>query len=148
MSERRPDGSGLGDELRELGRTLTEAVKTVASSDEVRKLGTELRDGFRDVARNFDDALDRINERDEVQRVRQQAANVAQSFKTGDAQREISDTVGDALHTLNLRLKELLDRLQPPDGGSPPPAGSTPQEGGYTGQTRRLDPNEDPGTKS
>jgi hypothetical protein len=114
----------------------------------VRKLGTELRDGFRDAARNFDDTLDRINERDDVQRVKQQAANVAQSFKTGDAQREISDVVGDALHTLNLRLKEILEKLQPPDGGAPPPAGSPPQEGGYTGQTRRLDPNEDQTFKS
>lgn len=148
MSEQRPDRGGLGDELRELGKTLTEAVKSVTGSDEVRKLGTELRDGFRDAARNFDETLDKINERDEVQRVRQQAVNVAQSFKTGDAQREISETVGDALHTLNLRLKELLDRLQPPDGGSPPPTGATPQEDSYTGQTRRLDPDENQTFKS
>lgn len=148
MSERKPDENGLGDELRELGRTLTEAVKSVATSDEVRKLGTELRDGFRDAARNFDDALDRVNEREEVQRVRQQAANVAQSLKSGDAQREISDTVGDALHTLNLRLKEMLERLQPPNDSPPPAAGATPQEEGYTGQTRRLDPDEPGATKS
>ncbi len=148
MSERKPDGSNLGEELRELGKTLTEAVKTVAGSDEVRKLGGELRDGFRDVARSFDETMDRINDREEVQRVKQQASKVGESFKTGNAQREISDVVGDALHTLNLRLKELLDRLQPPDGGAPPPAGSPPQEGGYTGQTRRLDPNEDQTFKS
>lgn len=143
MTDHKPNESNIAAELKEIGRQLTETVKAVATSEQVRTLGAELRDGFREAAQNVEETLSKLRERDEVQRLRVRANDVAESFRTGEAQREIREEVSDALRALNLRLGELLERVQPKDSPSGPPndtshpaAGST--EESYTGETRRL----------
>lgn len=139
-NSQQPQGSNIGDELKELGRQLAQTVKAIATSDEVRNLGTELRDGFREVTRNVEDVVTQVRERDEVQRLKSQAGQVAQSFKTGDAQRELREEIGSALQTLNARLRDLLDKIQPADSSPSPPASQPNENGqGYTGQTVRLE---------
>lgn len=136
----RPSGDGnIGNELKELGRQLTAAVKSFATSDEVRSLGQELRDGLRDAAHSVEETLGKVRERDEVQALRTKAVDVAESFKTGEAQREIRAEVTDALRTLNLRLRDLLDRLQPDDAPAPPSDPTPGDDTSYTGSTRKLD---------
>lgn len=139
MTQRSNGESNIGAELKELGRQLTEAVKSIATSDEVRTMGQELRDGFREAAHNVEEALGKVRERDEVQRLRAKASDVAESFRTGDAQREIRTEVTDALRALNLRLHELLERLQPDTPTNQPGANTTPTDESYTGATRKLD---------
>lgn len=138
MSERPSGDSNIGNELKELGRQLTTAVKSFATSDEVRSLGQELRDGLRDAAHSVEETMGKVRERDEVQALRAKAADVAESFRTGDAQREIRSEVTDALRALNLRLRDLLERLQT-DDTPPTPDNATPSDESYTGATRKLD---------
>ncbi len=139
MSEHR--NGGIADELKELGRQLTAAIKAVATSEEVRGVGQEIRDGLKNIAREVDEAFDRVREREEVQRVKAQAGNVVESFKSGEATQEIREELRDALHALNLRLQALLDRFQRADTPAEPPA-NVPIERvdePATGPTRRLD---------
>lgn len=140
MSDQR--NGGIAEELKELGRQLTTAVKAVATSDEVRGLGLEIRDGLKTLTNEVDEAFDRVRERDEVQRVKQQAGSVVESFKRGEAQQEIRDELRDALHALNLRLQTLLERFQAPPETPPNPPTNIPIERAdepATGPTRRLD---------
>ncbi len=140
MSEHR--NGGVAEELKELGRQLTNAVKTVATSEEVRGVGQEIRDGLKNIAREVDEAFDRVREREEVQRVKTQAGNVVESFKTGEAQQEIREELSDALHALNLRLQALMERFQNrADMPVEPPANVPiePIDKPATGPTRRLD---------
>ena len=137
MSQRPSGDSNIGNELKELGQQLTAAVKSFATSDEVRALGQELRDGLRDAAHTVEETLGKVRENDEVQKLRTKAANVAESFRTGDAQREIREEVTDALRALNLRLRDLLERIQPDDQPTTP--GNTTDDDPYTGATRKLD---------
>lgn len=142
MPDHKPGENNLGAELKELGRQLTEAVKAVATSDEVRSMGNELRDGFREAAHTVEETLSKVRERDEVQRLRERAANVADAFRTGEAQREIRTEVAEALHALNTRLRDLLSRFESSDasqGTTPDASTSSSEDTGYTGTTRRLD---------
>lgn len=144
MSERKPDQSNIVDELKELGRQLTATMRAVAGSEQVRSLGNEIKDGLREAAQSVEEAWDKVRERDEVQKLQAKAADVAESFKTGEAQQEIREEVAEAIHALNVRLSQLLERLQPTslpqnNGGTTaqhPPASGEDQ--GYTGETRRL----------
>jgi cell division protein ZapA (FtsZ GTPase activity inhibitor) len=140
MSEHR--NGGIADELKELGRQLTTAVKTVATSDEVRGVGQEIRDGLKNIAREVDEAFDRVREREEVQRVKMQAGNVVESFKTGEATQEIREELSDALRALNLRLQALMERFQNRADTPVEPPTNVPIEQDdepATGPTRRLD---------
>lgn len=146
MSYRNPDQSNIVEELKELGRQLTATMRAVAGSEQVRSLGNDLKDGLREAAQNVEEAWDKVRERDEVQRIQAKAVDVAESFKTGEAQQEIRQEVADAIHALNLRLSQLLERLQPtnlPQDSNDPAAQQPPsasgQDQGYTGETRRFD---------
>lgn len=145
MSEHR--NGGIADELKELGRQLTAAVKAVATSEEIRSVGQEIREGVKQIAREVDEAFDRLREREELQRVKQQAGTVVGSIKSGEATQELREEIRDALHALNLRLQALLERLQPRSETPPTPPSTSipieradePETGPATGETRRLD---------
>jgi uncharacterized coiled-coil DUF342 family protein len=145
MTERNPNESKIVDELKELGRQLTATVKAVAGSEQVRSLGQELREGLREATQSVDETLDKVREREEVQRLRARASDVVESFKTGEAQRDIREEVGAAIQALNVRLRDLVAQLQgePDNGGAqtPPDVAQTPPatDETYTGETRRLD---------
>ena len=144
MTERKPD-QNVVDELKEFGRQLTVTMKAVAGSDQLRTLGHELKDGLREAAQRVDEAWDAIRERDEVQRLQERAADVAESFKTGEAQHELRAEIAAALHALNVRLSQVLQRTQPVT--APPVDQATPQpdeplavsDAAYTGATRNLE---------
>ncbi|HEY0604294.1 MAG TPA: hypothetical protein VGD58_15345 [Herpetosiphonaceae bacterium] len=145
MTERTPDQTSIGEELKELGRQLTVTIKAVAGSEQVRSLGSELKDGLREVAQNVEDAWEKVRERDEIQRLQARASDVAESFKTGEAQQEIREEIGDALRALNARLSTLVARLQPPTNGAtdtpvtPTTAITTTTDVAYTGATQKLE---------
>lgn len=112
MTEHTPDQHGIVDELKQLGYQLTATLKAVATSDQVRALGHELKDGLRDAAQNVEGAWDTVRERDDIQRLQARAAEVAGSFKSGVEHYEIREELGAALHALNVRLAQLLERVQ------------------------------------
>ena len=145
MSYNKPEQNNIVEELKELGRQLTATVRVVAGSDQVRSLGHELKDGLREAAQNVEEAWEKVRDHDEVQKLQSKAADVAGSFKSGQAQQEIREEVTDAIHALNLRLSQLLQRLQQtnlPQDSSDSPTQQTPpasgQDQSYTGETRRL----------
>lgn len=143
MTERMPDQTTIVDELKELGRQFTATIKAVAGGDQVRSLGHELKDGLREAAENVQNAWEQVREHDEVQRLQTRASDVAESFKTGEAQQEIREEIGDALRALNLRLRTLVERLQPTTNGAPDPPPQTmaiiTTDTAYTGATSKLD---------
>lgn len=145
MTERVPDQTTIGEELKELGRQLTATIKAVAGSEQVRSLGHELKDGLREAAQNVEDAWEKVRDHDEIQRLQARATGVAESFKTGEAQQEIRQEIGDALRTLNLRLSALVARLQPPTNGAidmevtPSTEIVTTTNASYTGATKKLE---------
>jgi methyl-accepting chemotaxis protein len=132
MTERKPDQASIGDEFKELAKQLTATIKAVAGSEQLRTLGSELRDGMKDAAKEVEETVAKLRQSDEVQRLRSRAADVADSFKTGEAQREIREEVVEALQALNERLSALRARVDPDP--TPPTDADEP----YTGQTRKL----------
>jgi phosphoenolpyruvate synthase/pyruvate phosphate dikinase len=135
MSEKQPEQPKVVAEFKELGHQLTATIKAVAGSEHLRSLSAELRDGLKEATQEVEETFAKLRASDDVQRLRERAADVAQSFKTGEAQREIREEVIDALRALNLRLSELRERIQPHDQPETPP--QQPEEP-YTGETRRL----------
>jgi 3-hydroxyisobutyrate dehydrogenase-like beta-hydroxyacid dehydrogenase len=146
MTQPTPTEPSLADELRELGRQLTATVRAIAGSEQVRTLGRELHDGLRDAAQEVETTVATLRQREEVQQLRARATGVAESFKTGEAQRDIRDEVADALRALNTRLGELVTRVDSPTDTSvtPGPSGSTSDPSAaahpYTGTTQKLEP--------
>lgn len=145
MIERKPDQLNIVDELKEFGRQLTVTIKAVAASEQVRSLGHDLKDGLSEAAENVEAAWSKVRERDEMQRLQARAADVAESFKTGEAQQEIREEIRDALHALNVRLSALVERLRPTTNDVPGvyvqnEVGAAPSmDASYTGTTRKLE---------
>jgi chromosome segregation ATPase len=163
MSEPTKQDRPVAEELKELGRQIASAVRSVASSGDVRQLGSEVRDGLNAMVAEVDAMLAKLREREEMQQVRAKAERVADSFRTGEAQREVRSELAAALRTLNEQLSKLSERLEPKEGvaqtadateqaaGAPTDTASThtaivdvgtapdaPVDP-YTGDTKRLD---------
>lgn len=143
MIERKPEQTNIVNELKEFGRQLTVTIKAIATSEQVRSLGHEIKDGLREAAENVEEAWNKMRERDEMQKLQAKAADVAESFKTGEVQQEIREEIADALHALNVRLSALVERLQPTTSGTTntylqKEVGAAP-EVSYTGATEKLD---------
>lgn len=111
MTERSTGDPRITTELQELGRQLTLAIK--AGSQDLRELGDELRAGFTEMSSEIGQALSHIRARDEVQQARTQAARLADTVRSSQAQQEIREEVVEALHALNVHLKTLLTGGQP-----------------------------------
>ena len=138
MEERKPE-TGIAAELKELGLQFAATAKAVLTSEQVRSLGYELRDGLREAMEAVEHAIEKVGEREEVQRLRERAGDVADSLRSGAAQHELGKEFADAMHALSARLQALRTRLDTP--ALPPeehlPAVVSPP---YVGETRKLEP--------
>ncbi len=110
--QKRVDPSRIAEELRELGRQLTEAVRSVAGSEEAQKLRQELAEGLRTIAKEVEEVTEKVREREETQKLREQAKHLSESVKSGEATKKLREELADALSALNKQLSHLVERLR------------------------------------
>lgn len=135
-----PQGD-LASELRELGQQLEAAVRAALTSEKARQVQQDVSAGLREIGSQLQNALKAIQENPRVQEVverGEQAVNQAvNQAQQSQAAKDFQEALARGIAQLNEQLAAFAANLrQGSQGGSPPnePA---------TGETTRLDPNQD-----
>lgn len=110
------DETRLSEEFREFGRNLIRALRSVATSDELRNLGNEIVESLRDIGEEVQETVERTREKEEVRAVGDQARRVSQAVSSGIPARELASdmqtNLSQALRSLNGELNKLVDQIQ------------------------------------
>ncbi|MGB0387459.1 MAG: hypothetical protein ACPGWR_21790 [Ardenticatenaceae bacterium] len=111
-----PGGESLGQEIREFGRNLIGAFRSVAHSDELRHLGNEIVESLRDIGQDIQETFERTKEKEEVKTVSEQAKRMTESvsanIRSGEMGNELQSGLTNALRTLNTELNKIIDQIQ------------------------------------
>ncbi len=102
----------LGAEFKEFGRQLLRAVRSVAESEELRRLGHEITESLKDIGEEVQQTLEQTRSRDDVKAVGEQARRVTQALAPKDVAGEVQSGLSQALRSLNSELNKVIDQIQ------------------------------------
>ena len=121
-----PPAGDLGEELKRLGRQLSEAAKAAWESEASRNLQKQISEGLTELAQQLDAVAKKIVASEEARKLREQAGRVVESAKQTDIGDEVRRGLVTGLQELNAQLEKLIARLrqEKEQAGEPP----TPEE--------------------
>ena len=106
----------LGEEIKQFGRNLVAAFRSVAQSEEVHNLRTEIVDSFRDIGKDIQETFEQTKSKQEVKAVTEQARKVTESvsssFNKNELGGDLQSGLTNALRMLNTELNKIIDQLQ------------------------------------
>lgn len=108
--------SRLSEEMKEFGRNLVSAFRSVAYSEEVRHLRHEVASSLRDIGQDMQETFERTKSKEEVKAVGEQARKVSQSvsasFNKNQGSSDLQSGLANALRMLNTELNKIIDQIQ------------------------------------
>lgn len=102
----------LGEEFKEFGSQLMRAVRAVADSDELRKLGNDIVESLKDIGEEIQETFEKARDKEEVKAVGEQAKRVSQAISSQETTGEIQSGLSAALRSLNSELNKIIDQVQ------------------------------------
>lgn len=131
----------LGEELREMGRQLQDAVATAVTSDRARSIQRDLTTGLRELGSQVKQGLQTIKEDPRLHEFAERGQNAIGEVQENPQVKELQDAVTRGLAQLNEQLSTLVTRMR--DELNNPPAGPTQvnieRDESTTGDTTKLD---------
>jgi heparin binding hemagglutinin HbhA len=136
--------SDLGNELRELGQQIEEAVRSAITSDRAKQIQADISSGMKEIGVQLQSAVKSIQENPQVQQLVQRGEQAVTQAQQTKVAHDFQETLARGIALLNDQLAEFAARMRqatdstPPagDASSTPPAADAPA----TGETTRLDP--------
>lgn len=110
MSEERPQEENLTDELRRLGKNLSEALRSAWESPERRRLQQELETGLNELTDTIRTEVNTFNESPTGQRLREDVKDVREKVRSGEAETKVREELMNALRMVNTELQKVSDR--------------------------------------
>lgn len=107
-----PPAGDLGEELKRLGKQLSEAAKAVWESEASRNLQKQISEGLTELAQQLDTVAKKIVASEEARKLREQAGRVVESAKQADIGDEVRRGLLTGLQELNAQLEKLIIRLR------------------------------------
>lgn len=106
----------LGEEMKQFGRNLVSAFRSVIHSEEVRGLGNEVVNSLRDIGKDIQETFEQTKTKEEVKAVSEQAKKVSDSVSASFTKKEIGGDLQSglisALRMLNTELNKIIDQIQ------------------------------------
>ncbi len=106
----------LGEEMKQFGRNLVSAFRSVIHSEEVRGLGNEVVNSLRDIGKDIQETFEQTKTKEEVKAVSEQAKKVTDSVSASFNKKEIGSDLQSglisALRMLNTELNKIIDQIQ------------------------------------
>jgi hypothetical protein len=120
-NENKTPENEIGDELRELGNNLRDALRSAWESDEARKLQKDIEDGLASLGTSLSEAAKDFSNSQTGQNLKEDVKDLRQRWESGEVGSKVRYEVLDALRTVNDELKKTVSKNPP----SPP---KNPQE--------------------
>jgi uncharacterized membrane protein YccC len=110
MTEERPPEENLTDELRRLGKNLSEALRSAWESPERRRLQQELETGLNELTDTIRSEVRAFSESPTGQRFKADVEDVRQKVRSGEAETRVREELVNALRTVNAELQKVSER--------------------------------------
>lgn len=95
------------DELREMGKNLSEALKSAWDSEERKKLQKEIEDGLSEVSSSLSQAARDFKESSAGQTLKSDVADFQERLRTGEVESKVRSEIVDALRIVNNELRKV-----------------------------------------
>ncbi|MDQ4079035.1 MAG: hypothetical protein M3220_22680 [Chloroflexota bacterium] len=102
----------LGEEFKEFGNQLMRAVRAVADSEELRRLGNEITDSLKDIGEEIQETYEQTRRKEEVRAVGEQAKRVTRALTGREGAGDLQSSLSQALRSLNSELNKVIDQIQ------------------------------------
>jgi signal recognition particle GTPase len=126
MSESNPNenkspNEDIGEQLNELGKNLSEALRTAWESDERRKLQQDIEVGLTNLRDSLSQAAKDFSNTQTGQNLKEDVKDLHERWQTGEVGSKVRSEIAEALRTVNKELQKASQK-------NPPPPTDKPQE--------------------
>ena len=113
MTDKKPTDGDIASEFRELGKNLSEALRTAWDSEERKKLQQEIKTGLKDLGDSINQAAGDISQSKVAQNLKSDAQDFSKRVRSGELEAKVRTDLLAALRLLNAQLEKLFSK-QPP----------------------------------
>lgn len=132
-NQSQPHQADLGNELRELGQQIEQAVRSALESERAHQLQKDIMLGMREIGVQVQSALKAIQEDDRVRNLAERGQQAISQAQQSQSAKDFQEALTRGISQLNDQLSAFVTRLQTPPEATPP----------TTGETTRLDIEDD-----
>jgi hypothetical protein len=117
---KQPQGqsNSIADEFVELGRNIKQALQSVWTSEERRRLQSEIESGLSEASRALKQAADEFSKSQAAQNFKTEADDFQRRVQNGELEAKIRSELLAALHIANEELKKAFSGEPSPDKNS------------------------------
>ncbi len=108
MDEQKPQPSDLGEELRELGRQLLEALRVAREHPQTREFEHQVSKAVADLGTELDRALKQAQNNEHIHKVGDQVKQTAQAIKASGAKEDVERGLAAGLRALNEQIAKAI----------------------------------------
>jgi hypothetical protein len=126
----------VADELKELGRQLSAAIKSAWESDERKELEREISEGLKALGDQIDEAVETARDSEAVKGMKADVKRAVETVREGDAIQTLREGLAGGLRTLNREIGDLsssLESEEKPEPGEQPPEAAAQGDAGEPG---------------
>ncbi len=121
-NENKPPTEDIGEQLKELGKNLREALRAAWEGEERRKLQQEIEVGLANLRDSLSEAAQDFSNSPTGQNLREDMNDLRNRWQSGEMGRKVQSEVAEALRTVNSELKKATQKNPPPPPPTNPPA--------------------------
>lgn len=123
-----PQQPDLGNELRELGHQIEQAVRTALENERTQQLQKDIMNGMKEIGSQVQSALKAIQEDERLRELAERGQQALSQAQHSQAAQDFQEVLTRGITQLNEQLSAFVTRLQ-----------SSTQAPPSTGETTRLD---------
>ena len=127
MPEKQPPEGDLSAEFRELGKNLSDALRTAWERPERKQLQQEIEQGLKEFGKTLRQEADSFSESPTGQRLKEDADDLRERVRSGQVEEKARSELLEALRTINVQLQKVISRWSVPQEG-PAPSETTREE--------------------
>ncbi len=125
MSENQPNEPDLGDELRNLGKNLSDFLRAAWASEERKRVQTDIESSLSELGKTIDKAANDFSSSETGQRFKADVKDFKKRVETGEVSEKARTELLSVLKRVNQELTKAADKW----GGSQPPSGGGDSKG-------------------
>jgi hypothetical protein len=128
MSENPPNEPDLGDELRSLGKNLSDFLRAAWASEERKRVQQDIESSLTELGKTIDKAANDFSASETGQRMKADMHDFSKRVQTGEVQQKARSELLEALKKVNQELTKAANKW-----GEPSPASSQKTSGDAPG---------------
>ncbi len=113
MSENQQNEAGLGDELRDLGKNLSDFLRAAWASEERKRFQQDVESSLNDLGTTINKAANDFSTSDTGQRLKSDISGIRQKVESGEVPNRARKELLEALKRVNIELTRAVDKWGP-----------------------------------